>query len=98
MRLWAPRLRVCPVTITDDQARATADAQQAAYFRAELDAERRLLLTQIGKRRALIERPSDASRRQRASVSSVEAEVRYLDSLIARLDSRFATGEPSANR
>ena len=97
MRPWAPRRRVCPVTITDDQARG-ADAQQAAYFRAELDAERSLLLTQIGKRRALIDRPSDASRRQRASVNSVEAEIRYLDSLIARLDRRFSAGEPSTNR
>jgi hypothetical protein len=73
------------VTQADHQG---ADAQQAAYFRAELDAERRLLLADIGKRRALIDRPGDAGHRVRAT--GAEAEVRHIDWLIARLDGRFA--------
>lgn len=78
------------MTVTDDRA-SMADAQQAAYFRAELQAEREQLIADIGKRRALIERPSEVSRHQRATLHSAEAEIRYLDSLIARLDSRFAS-------
>lgn len=85
---------VGPVTINDDRVRA-ADFQQAAYFRAELVIERGLILSEIGKRRALIDRPSDASRRQRASVKSAEAELRYLDNLIAVLDRRFQARGPA---
>jgi hypothetical protein len=66
------------MTLTDDQAAAHADARQAAYFRVELNAERLVLQVEIGKRRALIDRPSDAARRQRSSVKSAEAELRYL--------------------
>jgi hypothetical protein len=84
------------MTLIDDQAAAHADARQAAYFRAKLNAERQLLQVEIGKRRALIDRPSDAARRQRSSLNSAEAELRYLNSLIARLDSRFAAGEDTA--
>jgi hypothetical protein len=81
---------VVPVTVSDVEAARVADTQQAAYFRAELEAQRRTLLTGIGKRRALTSRPGDAGRRQRASLASAEAEVRYLTRLIDRLDRRFA--------
>jgi hypothetical protein len=85
---------------SDVEAARVADTQQAAYFRAELEAQRRMLLTGIGKRRALTSRPGDAGRRQRASLASAEAEVRYLTRLIDRLDRRFAADfDPSgANR
>ena len=73
------------VTVSDQ----TADAQQAAYFRAELDAERRLLLADIGKRRALIDRPSKVARSHDVH-NNAEAQLRHIDWLIARLDSRFA--------
>jgi hypothetical protein len=75
------------VTVSDVEAARVAEA---AYFRAELEAQRRMLLTGIGKRRALTSRPGDAGRRQRASLASAEAEVRYLTRLIDRLDRRFA--------
>jgi hypothetical protein len=39
----------------DLQAARAADAQQAAYFRDELAAERQLLLSDIEKRRTLVE-------------------------------------------
>jgi hypothetical protein len=39
----------------------SAAAEQAAYFRVSLDAERRQLLDGILKRRPLIERRADAS-------------------------------------
>ncbi|WP_164478287.1 hypothetical protein [Mycolicibacterium stellerae] len=78
------------VSYDDDSA---ANVAQAAYFRVELHAQRRLLLHEIGKRQALIDRPSDAARRQRASVHSAEAELRHLDRLIGRLDNRFPAGD-----
>lgn len=79
--------------LTDLQAAKVADTQQAAYFRSELAAERELLLTGIGKRQALVHRPGDAGRRMRASLRSAEAELRYLERLIAGLDSRFGTAK-----
>jgi hypothetical protein len=83
------------VTVTDhERAARLADSQQAEYFRAELNAERELLLTEIGKRRALIDHPGDAERRLRRAVQSSEAQLRYLDRLIAGLDSRFGSGTP----
>jgi len=77
-----------PVTTSDPRATA-ADSQQAAYFRAELGAQRQLLRAAIGKRTALISRPSEAHRRRWTSVKSAEAELRYIDRLIAGIDSRF---------
>lgn len=74
---------------------STADAQQAAYFRAELQVEREQLVADMGKRRALIDRPSESSRHHRVTLHSAEAEIRYLDSLIARLDSRFDDQGPA---
>ena len=83
----------CGVMLTDVQAAKVADAQQAAYFRSELAAEREFLLIGIAKRQALIHRPGDAGRRMRASMRSAEAEVRYLERLIAGLDSRFGRAD-----
>jgi len=74
------------VTVTDDEA---ANAQQASYFRAELKMARQALVDVIGKRRPLIDRRA-ATSHLRAAVRSAEAEVRYLDRLIERLDNRFA--------
>jgi hypothetical protein len=77
------------VTVTDDQQAArAADVQQAAHFRDALAAERELLIGDINKRRPLIDRPSDAGRVRRG-VQSAEAQLRYVDRLIARLDGRF---------
>jgi hypothetical protein len=67
-----------------------ADAEQAAYFRVSLDAERQQLLGGILKRRPLLERRADAARLHSA-IHRAEAEVRYLDDLIERLDCRFAS-------
>jgi hypothetical protein len=84
------------VTITDDERAAgrAADALQAAYFRAELEAERWNLLNSIVKRRALIDRPGDAGGRQRTAFPSAEAELRHLDRLIATIDRRFGAPRP----
>jgi hypothetical protein len=71
----------------------TADAEQAAYFRAQLVTERDALVAAILHRRALISRGRGssltASQAQRA-----EAEARHIDQLIARLDRRFAAHWP----
>jgi hypothetical protein len=87
-----------PVTLTDDHAAKSADAHQAAYFRAELEAVRRVLIAECRNRRALINRPNDEGGSD-PSLMSAEAEVRHLDRLIARLDSRFgADWDVSADR
>jgi hypothetical protein len=69
----------------------SADAEQAAYFRESLDAERRQLLEGILERRPLIE--GDASRLHSA-VDRAESQVRHLDHLIERLDARFPSHWP----
>jgi hypothetical protein len=76
------------VTVIQDPVNRAADVAQAAYFRAELVAERQLLLAGLGKRRALIDRPTDSGGANALS-RRAEAEVRHLDYLIARLDRRF---------
>ena len=73
-----------------------ADARQAAYFRHELDATRRELLAEVGKRRPLIDRPGDSAQ-TRSAKTNVEAEVRHIEWLIARLDSRFGLGRDEKN-
>ena len=78
------------MTVDDEAAPAAADAEQAAYFRESLDAERQQLLDGILKRRPLIDRRADASQ-PRSAAHSADAEVRYLDLLIERLDRRFAS-------
>ncbi|MDW5614773.1 hypothetical protein [Mycolicibacterium sp. D5.8-2] len=70
-----------------------ADAEQAAYFRAELEAQRRLLLADLGKRPALIDRPTDAIRTP-ISLSKSEGQLRHIDWLIANLDRRFTARRP----
>jgi hypothetical protein len=80
------------MTLSEDQAAARlADAQQAAYFRTELDAARRNLEQGLIERRALI--AGGQSGRLNTELHSAEAELRYLDRLIARIDDRFATGQ-----
>jgi hypothetical protein len=54
-----------------------ADAEQAAYFREPLDAERRQLLDGILEWRPLIERRADASRL--LTVHRAESQVRHLE-------------------
>ena len=78
------------MTVDDEATYAAADAEQAAYLRESLDDERQQLLDGILKRRPLINRRADASQ-LRSAVHSAEAEVRYLDRLIERLDRRFAS-------
>ena len=70
------------------QAAQSADIQQAAYFRSELEAQRQQLLADSGKRQALIHRPADAGH-GRVSLTSTEVQLRHIDWLIAKLDSRF---------
>jgi hypothetical protein len=74
---------------------AAADAMQAAYFRGYLMDERRHLVAEIAKREAeLIER-TDAGQlsamigRLRAQIRAVQAELRYVDQLVERLNGRF---------
>ena len=84
------------VTLIGDKAAAeTADALQAAYFRRSLCAERAQLLAEICTRDDNIAKRIDrgsasAMHRLGSYVRSAEAQVRYLDRLIARLDHRFA--------
>ena len=82
------------VTLIDDVAAAQlADARQAAYFRASLNAERGRLLAEIAKRREYIAHrnsTTSVTARLRSDLRGVEAELHYLDGLIARLDRRFA--------
>ncbi len=73
------------------QAAQRADVEQAAYFRSELEAERQLLLADSGMRPALIHRPADVGR-GRVSLTRTEAQLRHIDWLIAKLDSRFERG------
>jgi len=73
-----------------------ADALQAAYFRRSLCDERAQLLAEICKGRDDLTKRTDrgnthAFHRLGSRLRSVEAQVRYLDRLIARLDHRFAT-------
>lgn len=84
------------MTLNDDEAaNEAADALQAAYFRRSLCDERAHLLAEISKQRDdIIERADEGSthaiHRLGSHLRSVEAQVRYLDHLIARLDHRFA--------
>ena len=73
------------------QAAQRADVEQAAYFRSELEAERQLLLADNGMRLALIHRPADAGH-GRVALTRTEAQLRHIDWLIAKLDSRFIRG------
>ena len=85
-----------PVTLIDDKAAAeAADALQPAYFRRSLCAERAQLLVEICKRGENIAKRIDrgsasVTHRLGSYVRSAEAQMRYLDRLIARLDHRFA--------
>jgi hypothetical protein len=72
----------------NSQAAQRADVEQAAYFRSELEAERQLLLADIGKRQPLIHRPADAGH-GRVSLTRTEVQLRHIDWLIAKLDNRF---------
>jgi hypothetical protein len=79
------------MSIIDDPAgAAAADAMQAAHFRESLVAERAHLLDSIVKRRAIIDRRTNANH-LRSQARSAEAEVRYIDRLIERLDRRFSS-------
>jgi hypothetical protein len=80
-------------SVGDPATAAAADAEQAAYFRGYLHDQRELLLTEIAKRNAEIEKRggnSSSTRRLRSQMRSVEAEVQHLDRLIWRLNCRFA--------
>jgi hypothetical protein len=68
---------------------------QAVYFRSSLSEERQSLLLDIARRNAEITRRIHGGHvsgvgRLRSQIRSVEAELRYLDGLIDRLDRRFA--------
>jgi hypothetical protein len=84
------------VTLIHEEAASTAaDVLQAAYFRRWLCAERKQLVAEVSKRRdAIAERTergsTSAMHRLGSSLRSAEAQVRYVDRLIARLEHRFA--------
>jgi len=79
------------VTILDDAAAAVAaDAMQAAHFRVSLVEQRNQLMASIVKRRAIIDRRTNANH-MRSQVRTAEAEVRHLNRLIERLDRRFSS-------
>jgi hypothetical protein len=90
------------MTLIDDHAAAQgADLMQAAYFRRSLCDERAQLCSEIAERRDYIDRRhershSDTAQRLGSHLRSAEAQLRYLDRLIARLDHRF--GGPSSDR
>jgi hypothetical protein len=72
-----------------------ADAMQAAYFRRTLADEREQIAGHIAKHRDEMARrlQSEATSgipHLRSQVRSMEAELQYLDELIAGLDRRFA--------
>jgi hypothetical protein len=74
---------------------AAADAMQAAYFRGYLMDERRHLVAEIAKREAELIKRTDAGQlsaigRLRAQIRAVQAELRYVDQLVERLNGRFA--------
>jgi hypothetical protein len=78
-----------------DTAAAAADAMQAAYFRGYLADEREHVTRHVSKQREELARRLEAGhllgvQLLRSQVGSLEAELRYLDGLIARLDRRFA--------
>ena len=79
----------------DEAATWVADAMQAAYFRARFADEREEVAAHAAKQRAEMASRLRADRlssmrRMQAQVRSMEAELRYLDGLIAKLDRRFA--------
>jgi len=81
-----------PLTLIGDKA---ADALQAAYFLGSLCAERAQLLAEICKRGDNIAKRTDrgsasATHRLGSYARNAEAQVRFLDRLIIRLDHRFA--------
>ncbi len=88
-------VRPMPYSESALEADKQADAKQAAYFRASLVEERDQLTTHLAKRHDEITRRTDhgqhsAISRLRSQIRSVEAELRYVDGLIYRLDRRFA--------
>jgi hypothetical protein len=83
------------ISIASNEAAQAADELQAAYFRVSLVNERDQLAAHVEKQQAEIARrnhlgSSSALRRLRLQVRIVEAELRYVDGLIQRLDRRFA--------
>jgi hypothetical protein len=81
--------------VDDETSAMAADAMQAAYFRRYLATERRQIATHVDKYRDELQHRSDAgalsgTSHLRSQVRSLEAELRYVDGLIDRLDRRFA--------
>lgn len=81
--------------VHDDGSAMAADAMQAAYFRGCLAGEREQIAGHVGKHREELGHRFDVgslagTSHLRSQVRSLEAEIRYLDSLIAKLDRRFA--------
>jgi hypothetical protein len=81
--------------LSDKAAAYAADAMQAAHFRSCLVDERGQIAAHLAKQRAeMVSRLQadrlSSMRRMQAQVRSLEAELRYLDGLIGKLDRRFA--------
>jgi hypothetical protein len=78
-----------------DDSAVAADAMQAAYFRGTLADEREQIAEHVATcRNELAQCLTTGSRSAiphlRSQVQTMEAELRYLDELIAGLDRRFA--------
>jgi hypothetical protein len=78
-----------------DSFAQAADAMQAAYFRGCLADERERVTMRVSKHREEMATRLEAGRMSgvqhlRSQIRSLEAELRYLDNLIGRLDRRFA--------
>ena len=84
--------------VTDEHSVRTADAQQAAYLRASLVEQRDQLAGLLAKRRDEIVRRTGEGHhsvigRLRSQARSEEAQLRYIEGMITRLDRRF-TDQP----
>ena len=78
----------------DDVDLATADAMQAAYFREALAEERGRIAERFARHGMELARRSEVGMMSgtahlQSQVRSLEAELRYLEDLIAKIDRRF---------
>jgi hypothetical protein len=83
--------------VEDETSARVADALQAAYFRGCLAHEREQAAEHLGKYRLELEHRFETgalsgTSHLQSQVRSLDAELRYIDRLIAKLDRRFPLG------